>query len=202
MKCIMQTATGRLVDLYKIQATDICLDDIADALSRVVRFGGHSLGTTVLHHVRLVGYMLELTGATPYQQLLGLLHDSEEAYIGDMPSPLKKHPDMQGYVKLGNSIRNVVYQSFGIPLPKKADQKVIDAADAAALYFEAEAYMPRVNTDWQDKCRETAEDLLTESMRIDAVGFLSGVVRQTRESCRNGYVTKVERLVMACSRNS
>lgn len=100
----IRTHTGRRFDyaaLLRGEPVEIHLLDIAHALSRVCRFGGHvNLYCSVAEHsVRVMNRVREIhqerarvaRTATSYEEPLraALLHDAAEAYLGDMPSPLK-----------------------------------------------------------------------------------------------------------------
>lgn len=91
----IQTFSGRTWDLKEPRANNVDLQDIAMALSQLVRFTGHCLriggrSYTVAQHSVLVGRRVaELAPADYKLQLAGLLHDAHEAYIGDVSSPLK-----------------------------------------------------------------------------------------------------------------
>lgn len=87
------TRSGLLVDLADPQPASIRLTDIALALSRAPRFGGHTTRTwSVADHSLLVLQLLreELgEAATPDLQLAAVLHDAREAYTGDLVTPLQ-----------------------------------------------------------------------------------------------------------------
>ncbi len=84
----MMTHSGAMVSFHTGVPT---LEDIALALSRVPRFGGHCRTPwTVLDHVLVCQRLAEK--AYPNDPWLGmacLLHDAHEALTGDTPSPLK-----------------------------------------------------------------------------------------------------------------
>lgn len=81
-----RTYTGRTVSITEPTADDVCFEDIARALSRVQRFGGHCHKPySVAEHSVLVSYLCH-----PRHALLGLLHDASEAYAGDVITPLKR----------------------------------------------------------------------------------------------------------------
>jgi hypothetical protein len=87
------TRSGRHIRVLDPKPDDIFVPDIAWALSRICRFGGHSpCHDSVAQHSVIVSQILEDkevgpgVGALP---LLGLLHDAAEAYVGDVIGPLK-----------------------------------------------------------------------------------------------------------------
>ncbi len=88
----LATRGGRLVDLADPKPETIWLDDIAYALARIARFGGHAggpdLGYSVAQHSVLV--MRRLAGASVEVRRLALMHDAAEAYIGDVTRPMRE----------------------------------------------------------------------------------------------------------------
>ncbi len=66
------------------------LVDIVHSLSCTVRFRGHTAEPYyVAQHCVLVALEMRECGETEEAVLAGLLHDAHEAYVGDVPSPLK-----------------------------------------------------------------------------------------------------------------
>jgi hypothetical protein len=66
------------------------LEDVAHSLSLTVRFRGHTVEPYyVAQHCVLVALEMEACREAQSAVLAGLLHDAHEAYVGDVPSPLK-----------------------------------------------------------------------------------------------------------------
>jgi|688.fasta_scaffold410662_3 5'-deoxynucleotidase YfbR-like HD superfamily hydrolase len=123
----MQTYTGRIVDLTRFCEDDICIEDIAHALSQIIRFTGHSRAPySVAQHSLLVAEI-----ATPEHRLWALLHDASEAYLGDVASPLKTL--LPEYRDLEEKFQKVIAGRFGLPWPMPAEVK---HADRVALMTE------------------------------------------------------------------
>lgn len=89
------TYTGRLIDVKNPKPDDINLIDIARGLSRQFRFNGltkHYHLYTVAQHSIIVSKLC----LNPKSMLLAMLHDASEAYLHDIPTPIKLHlPDYQ-----------------------------------------------------------------------------------------------------------
>ena len=123
----MQTHTGRVVDLTRFSEEDVAVEDIAHALSQIIRFTGHAKAPyTVAQHSLLVA---ELVPAS--DRLWALVHDASEAYLGDVSSPLKTLlPD---YRELEEKFQKVIAGRFGLPWPMPP---TIKRADRVALMAE------------------------------------------------------------------
>lgn len=84
------TATGRRFFLLDPQPSDVHLDDVAHALAHTCRFGGHTRWHySVAQHSCLVADLVTDAGH-PELELVALLHDATEAYVGDCIRPLKR----------------------------------------------------------------------------------------------------------------
>jgi hypothetical protein len=127
------TASGRRYWPMDPRAEDVWLPDIAAALSKLCRFGGHtSRFYSVAEHSVLVSYVVP-----PHLALQGLMHDATEAYVVDVPRPLKRMlPDYQQAERLNWA---AIAQHFG--LPAELDPAVHEA-DNAVLFAEKAALMP------------------------------------------------------------
>jgi 5'-deoxynucleotidase YfbR-like HD superfamily hydrolase len=123
----MQTHTGLMVDLCRIAEEDIRIEDIAHALSQIIRFTGHANRPyTVAQHSMLVADL-----CPEEHRMWGLMHDAAEAYVGDVATPLKSLlPD---YQQIEERIQKIVAGRFGLcwPIPDSVKQ-----ADREALMIE------------------------------------------------------------------
>lgn len=84
------TATGRRAYILSPEATDICIEDISAALSRICRFGGHTDARREGFY-SVAQHSIHVSKLVPSRMALqGLLHDATEAYLGDVIRPLKR----------------------------------------------------------------------------------------------------------------
>jgi len=100
------TFTGKKFHLFDPQLDEICIEDIAHALSLICRFGGHlPEHYSVAQHSVLVSQLVRNENC-----LEGLLHDAEETYIGDMVRPLKL--EMPEFNVVTRNIQSKVIEKF------------------------------------------------------------------------------------------
>jgi hypothetical protein len=82
---IITLVSGRTIDLTRLSLTDYSLPAVAQALSHIVRWGGHSQ-----RPIR-VAALVQLCGGSPTDTLVALHHDDTEAFgLGDVCHPLKQ----------------------------------------------------------------------------------------------------------------
>jgi 5'-deoxynucleotidase YfbR-like HD superfamily hydrolase len=105
-----------MVDLLDPQPEDININDIAWGLANTCRFSGQmSAGCRIdvaIHSVRVARCTVALGWGGPDVRMAALLHDAAEAYICDLPSPLKKLlPDYQA---IEQRLQEVIYRRFEV----------------------------------------------------------------------------------------
>ena len=160
----VQTFSGGAVDLLSPQPGQILLVDIAHALSRIPRFNGHTggpLAWNVAQHSLLVESLLP-GDADPVTRLLALLHDAHEAYIGDVPSPVKlallrftpkdysgpTSRDVDPLRRVAIGLDKAIRDAFALPQPTDRQAALIGSADLLALRVERDALMASPPRDW------------------------------------------------------
>jgi hypothetical protein len=122
---------------------EVRLRDIAMPLSRLPRYLGHSLVfSSVAQHSVIVSMLCENAGVDPRA---GLLHDAAEAYICDLPRPIKVQPEMQFFRDIEDRILRAVYARYEIPWETYARVKFYDSV---ALCAEASVVMYSRGEDW------------------------------------------------------
>src|SRR3954447_26482910 len=86
----LQTVSGRRVNPFDPDPSQLDLGDIARALANVCRFGGHCRSFySVAQHSVIVSELVEQRGGDVEDAFAALMHDATEAYLGDMPHPIK-----------------------------------------------------------------------------------------------------------------
>ncbi len=135
------TASGVAFDLASPRPQDVVAEDVAHALSRLCRFGGHArTHYSVAQHSVLVSTLVP-----PALALAGLLHDAAEAYVGDVVSPVKRL--LADFAQVEARVLSAVAQRFAVPA-WAFDTPELAAADRAALLAERAALLPPSPRPW------------------------------------------------------
>ncbi len=139
----IQTVSGKKFPLDDPDPSLIDIEDIAHALSLLVRFNGH--GTrfySVAEHSVHVSHEI-----APDLALVGLLHDVAEAYLGDVPAPLRRAlPDFQ---RFEDRMEKAVAARFGLNASdfrcaelKRADVQLLVDEKARMMVAEPAPWPP------------------------------------------------------------
>jgi len=140
MSSAILTSTGKWFDVLNPDPDLIDLQDIAGALSNLCRYGGHcNRFYSVAEHCILVSRLVrERTGGNPVITLWALLHDASEAYVVDIPRPVKRQ--IPQYVAIEDNIQQAVAKKFNLPWPMPDE---VHQADHDLLAAELRTYMSK-----------------------------------------------------------
>ena len=111
---LFTTFTGREIDFDNFNENDVHLEDIAHHLSRLQRSCGSlpmDISYTVGEHcISLVKHFQKVGKISRLGLRMLLLHDASEAYMADLPSPVKyRLPD---YVEMESNIQRTIYKKL------------------------------------------------------------------------------------------
>lgn len=119
----IRTFTGKLVNPLAMCPDDIDIQDIAHHLSNECRYlGACPEHYSVAQHSVLVSQQFE----SWTMRLAGLLHDSAEAYLKDMPSPVKRDARMAWYVEVEHELTRMIFKKYGLAPELLHDTKTAD----------------------------------------------------------------------------
>lgn len=112
--------TGKYFNPLEPDPDMIDIEDIAHSLSMQCRFGGHTkIFYSVAEHCMNVSL-----NAPVRHELAGLLHDASEAYLYDIPRPIKRN--LIGYKEMEDRLMVVIAQKFGFQYPLSDHIKRLD----------------------------------------------------------------------------
>ncbi len=151
------TYSGQMFDYKNPDSWNLWPDDVFVPLSRMPRFSGatsepysvlqHSIFVTcIVEHIMLplknfvgLGYMYKLSKAA-------LLHDASEAFMCDIPTPLKNLlPD---YKEIENIVQESLYNKFCLSNKFIATNKeIIKVADNYAYHIEKSILFEHMNIE-------------------------------------------------------
>jgi len=134
----LQTVSGRWVNPFDPDPEQLDAGDIARALANQCRFGGHCrVFYSVAQHSVIVSRLVEGRGGDVEDVFAALMHDAAEAYLGDMPHPLKhRSPLGAAFKEAEDHLERAIRDRFGI----RADVPEIKRADRALLATERRAF--------------------------------------------------------------
>lgn len=150
----IETVSGKFVDPVDPDPKTIDINDIAWSLSRIARFAGHTITSipyTVGQHSIFVAKMIYDDRNDSDLALYGLLHDAAEAYIGDIPSPVKKIDFFKEHInRIESNLMLAVYDAVEInPIDfGKTKQFIVKEYDKKAQKIEAHAFMSSRGKNW------------------------------------------------------
>ncbi len=133
----IQTFTGRKFWPLDPRREDIEIRDIAHALSMQCRYAGHCKRFySVAEHCVLLSRWMLAQGHGVYVARWALLHDASEAYILDIPRPLK--PYLTNYRDIETGVMKAVEEAFALygeapKIVKQADDRILADEKAALL---------------------------------------------------------------------
>lgn len=172
---VIETVTGRLVNPTNPSVDSINLNDIAWALSRIPRFAGHSITEIPFNVAQHSIYVADLVGELLHARLKieiplevqlavneihasgnttavlkkAQLHDAHEAYIGDIPSPIKKIPELRETFKLiERRLDLAIFSYFGLSEMTEQEHVAIKFCDKIAQAIEGYQFMPSRGSNW------------------------------------------------------
>lgn len=140
----IQTYSGRRFNPTNPNPDAIVIQDIAHALSMQCRFTGHTKKFySVAQHSVYVSHICNEEDA-----LWGLLHDASEAYLVDVPRPLKRSGKFQAYLDFEAQMQEAICKRFGLPVQEPPSVK---KADTKLLATEARDLMSPLHSDWVNR---------------------------------------------------
>ncbi len=145
------TYSGVKFNVFAPRIEDVRIEDIAHALSCTARWGGHAKHFySVAQHSWDVSYRCAQRDAAH-----GLLHDAAEAYLVDVPTPIKQYlmfnnpitGEIESFKRVEARLLAVVFKRFGILASTgMLIPRSVEMADAAAADTERASLLPEA--DW------------------------------------------------------
>lgn len=136
----IETFTGRHFWPLDPRPDELCIDDIAHALASICRFNGHcARHYSVAEHSLFCAQYARAMGWSEEVQLACLMHDASEAYLCDIPSPIK--PYLHGYAEAEERLQRLIWGWLGLCVGDNVRAKIHEA-DTFTRNIEACQLMP------------------------------------------------------------
>lgn len=140
---VLLTFSGRTVDLEKPDFTHFDIEDIARPLAYQCRFVGNTISFfSVAQHCVLASRL-----APKGYEYDALLHDAEEAFTGDWPTPWKARIGRDRIREAIAPIKLALAQRFGLRHP---EPKAVKLADQRSLATELRDLCAPHRVNWHD----------------------------------------------------
>lgn len=146
---VLETWSGRQLDLMEPTAEHIYFPDIAWALSRQARFNGHTRGdlpyTVAQHSLWCAWAAQHWFAAPPSVAVHALLHDAHEAYTGDIVHPLKWAVPVDA---IQHRLQAAIYAGLLLDPMTPEQRGIVSECDRIALAVEAHHLLPSGGKGW------------------------------------------------------
>jgi hypothetical protein len=132
---LIKTASGKFVDVFEPHAETLDVRDAARSLSQTCRFTGHTsrFWSTAQHSI----VVSEL--CSQINKFWGIVHDLHEAWLVDLPRPVKAHDYFRNYRVLENKLQwTLITAVLDLPWPMPGE---VHDVDAAVAYAEANVFL-------------------------------------------------------------
>lgn len=155
----IQTVSGKAFWPLNPRVEDVCIEDIAHALSMKCRYTGHCrYFYSVAQHSVLASQIV-----APQDAFWALLHDATEAYLPDVARPVKRN--IVGFTEIEDRLMEVIADKFGLVMPMPNS---IKHADLVLLRTERRDLMAPPPYQWV-----STEAIEPMADKINALGPLS-----------------------------
>ena len=148
LKGAIETFSGRIVSPLEPNKENIVIEDIARSLSMQCRFNGHCARfySVAEHSVNTAKVASCLAPDNSLAATFALLHDASEAYLCDIPRPLKS--EFPNYLEWERELSNIIYMKFAGSLPDHETADIVRRSDDIMLATEASALTHSKAVDW------------------------------------------------------
>jgi len=147
---LIQTFKNKIFDYNNIESNELDIEVIAHALANTCRFGGHCerFFSVCEHSLNVYTSVLVFENRSDLA-LEALMHDASEAFIVDLPRPLKRK--FPTYKLLETEIETYIARKFNLKYDGKWDD-VIKRADERMLITERNSLFkpPYIEGLWPD----------------------------------------------------
>lgn len=126
--CI-RTFSGKYLDVFNPDPEQICIEDIAHALANQCRFSGH---TSKFYSVAQHSVMVSRRVPDRFK-LQALMHDASEAYMLDIPTPIKLK--LPAYMVAEKNLMHCIADKFKFEWPMRVQVYEADKQELQSDWY-------------------------------------------------------------------
>lgn len=176
-RTLLNTFTGKQIDIENPDPDTIDIRDIAHALSFICRGSGQSvIFYPVARHCVSCEAEAAARGFSREVRLACLLHDASEAYMSDVPSPIKRNL-IPEYIDYENALLDSIYRKFIGRSLTKEELEQVSRIDKDLLQYDLKYLL---QADVELPVIRTNPDYGEESIRQSELRFLERFYELTR----------------------
>jgi uncharacterized protein len=162
---VMITLSGRTVDLEHPDLRDFSIHDIARPLAYQCRFVGNTIAFYSVAQHSVLASLLAPEGFA-YE---ALMHDAEEAFTGDWPTPWKVRIGRSAIEAAVAPLKRAMADRFGLTWPQPKEVKI---ADQRALATELRDLCAPHRVNWRDLPAPQPETIVALEPEAALAAFL------------------------------
>lgn len=141
----INTRSGVAFRPLDARAEDVKTSDIAFALSNLCRYAGHVEFYSVAEHSVIVSRIVTALGGSLLDRRAALMHDATEAYLVDLPRPIKHAPELAPYRAAEARLGAVIAARYGL---KTLEPPIVQQVDGEMITLESERLIVNMHPDW------------------------------------------------------
>lgn len=158
MPSTLETLSGNFLDIENPNPDFFNIDDIAYSLAREYRFSNQThFPYSVAEHSIYACLQAKEWGWHKQDQRAALMHDAAEAYLRDIPHPLKQH--LPEYKRIEDIWIDTIFERFGVT---GHNQELINLVDRSLGVWEAEFLLKSKGAHWPKDYLNSVEPITIE----------------------------------------
>jgi hypothetical protein len=146
-------------EVWSVAQHSIFVKDLVE-LALDTEGNGYQLLHSLVKWMQQKGFVKDLERRNfrlPVVSLGALMHDASEAYLIDLPSPVKRHQALrEPYKELERGVMAAVYKGLALPELTPIEHELVVWADLLALRIESANLMPSRGRGWSGELPDTS----------------------------------------------
>lgn len=148
----LNTYTGAKILPLDFTPEMVRLKDIAHGLAGKMRYQAQTWLSVAQHSVAVLAVVERLApGLSPHDARFVLFHDGSEAYLPDMPAPIKRDERFAWFLEVEGQVQAAVYEAMQVDVGAVRDEVKAALKTADKMVRNAEKrFFQTVHPDWRE----------------------------------------------------